>query len=106
MITTLSKPTISSGFPTIPKQGERGYRNNKSVTSLYRSIDRNYEIDCKYSTCRTKCIFHHPDLGFVIFDRQSEQMIGSEKEISEHYHKYLQSAIKQWRSQFNDFDIR
>lgn len=106
MITTIAEPGISSGVPTLPTQKAKGDYNNRSVTSLYRGIERNYEIDCKYSACRTKCIFHHPDLGFVIFDRQSEQLIGSEKEISEHYHKHLRSAIKQWRSHFNDFDFR
>lgn len=106
MIAIDTEPIISAGFPVLPTLPEKQEYNNHSLTSLYRGVDRNYEIDCRYSPCRTKCIFHHTDLGFVIFHRQSERMIGSEKEISEHYHHYLQLAIKRWRSQFNDFDIR
>jgi len=102
----LFEPTIFSGLPTLPIAAEKKEKNSRKLTSLYRSTDKNYEIDCRYSPCRTKCIFHHPDLGFVLFDRKNETVIDSEKNINDHYLQHLRRAIKQWKKQFNDFDIR
>lgn len=87
---------------TVPENEQNG----RSLTSLYRGLEKDYEIECSYSTCRSKCFFQNNELELVVFDRYSEELLFSQKEITEHYSKYLHRSIKQWRCQFNDFDIR
>jgi hypothetical protein len=102
----LIEPPIFTGLPSLPIVSDKKERHDRNLSSLYRGTDKNYEIECRYSACRTKCVFHNPDLGFVLFDRHNETVIGSEKSINDHYLQHLRRAIKQWKKQFNDFDRR
>lgn len=106
MQTSVIEPTIFTGLPIFPIVTKKKERNNRSLTSLYRGAAKNYEIDCKYSTCRTKCVFHNSELGFVIFEREGETIIGSEKNVGEDYMRYLIRTLSQWKKHFNDFDIK
>lgn len=82
---------------------KRNEHPEKRLTALYVRDNRNYEIECKNSPCRTKCHFLSSEFGEAIFDRESETFIASTKPIDDHYFKRLKIAVRQWKIQFSDF---
>lgn len=101
MITTIDYPkTKLAEPPAQPVEEERKEYPNRKLTSLYIKEEKKYLIDCISLNNKATMQFSHPVLGDAFFDRVSGTFIRSTKALDEHYFKYLERAIKQWKTQF------
>lgn len=86
--------------PAPPVEEERKEQPNRTLTSLYIKGEQKYYIDCTSLNNKTTMQFSNPELGHAFFHRASGTFIRSSKPIDEHYFKYLQRAMLQWKTQF------
>jgi hypothetical protein len=94
-------PTSTTPPSDVYKKRDGG--SGKQLTAIYKRDGISYEIDCYYSSCRSKCHFSNSELGETIFDKETETFIAATRLIEEDYLKYLHRTIKAWQKHFPDF---
>jgi hypothetical protein len=98
--------TIEEIIPAPPPPPEDSGKNDgsgKRLTAYYLKDHEEYEIDCSYSPCRTRCHFSSDVFGEVIFEHETEVFLASTRLLDDDYLAFLRRVIRQWKQQFPDF---
>ena len=89
--------------PPPPESSRKNDRSDRRLTACYIKDNNEYEIDCFYSPCRTRCHFSNDELGEAIFDHETATFLASTNYLEDQYLIFLTRLTKQWKKQFPDF---